>query len=174
MSSEPCVEQVSDNFIAYLRSEINDPGVDYDIPMTRILGGYDTFTYHFGLRGVQQELAKPLVLRLFRESDNPDKAIRESVVQNVLAEKGYPVPSVSITCTDKSYLGGAFLVMEFVPGKTMFEASIKEPATPLGTIHAKLHSIDPEPIVESLRRQGLEERNYQLDGRFVWLHEKSL
>ena len=93
MASEPSLEQVSDNLIAYLRSEINDPGVGYDAPLTRILGGYDTFTYHFRLKGAQKELADRLVLRLFRESNNPDKAIREGVVQNVLAEQGYPAPS---------------------------------------------------------------------------------
>lgn len=171
MASEPSLEQVSDNLIAYLRSEINDPDVDYDAQLTRILGGYDTFIYHFRLKGVQKELADRLVLRLFRESNNPDKAIREGVVQNVLAEQGYPAPSVFFTCTNKSLLGGAFLIMEFLPGKTMLGAAMENPGTVLGTIHAKLHSIDPEPIAKALRDQGFEEPSYRISGRYFWLNE---
>jgi hypothetical protein len=94
--------------MAYLRSELKNTNIDYDNPLTPIVGGYETFTYHFKLKGVQFELAKPLVLRLFKEYRNPDQAVDESAVQNALVAQGYPVPSVLFTGTDKAHLGSAF------------------------------------------------------------------
>jgi aminoglycoside phosphotransferase (APT) family kinase protein len=179
-SAKP-LEQVSDKLMAYLRTELNNTNIGYDIPLTPIVGGYETFTYHFKLKGVQSELAKPLVLRLFQEYRDPGQAIGESTVQNALAALGYPVPSVLFTGTDKAHLGGAFLIMEFLPGESMLVAAEEDMPLLLGKAHAALHNIDPAPLQKALIVKGLDEHGYRLNGRlngwsnkskiFPWLEE---
>ena len=80
MSTEVSVEQISDNLLEYLKSELDSSGINYDVPLTRLFGEDETFTYHFKLQGAQQGFSKHLVLRLFREPRGPDQAVWESVV----------------------------------------------------------------------------------------------
>ncbi|MCZ6678380.1 MAG: phosphotransferase, partial [Candidatus Poribacteria bacterium] len=143
------------------------------VPLTPILGGYEAFTYHFKLKGVQPELAKPLVLRLFRRYRNPDQAIRESVVQNALTAQGYPAPSVLFTGTDKAHLGGVFLIMNFLPGENMLAAAGQDMPSMLGKAHAALHNISSAPLLNALGAQGFEERHFRLSGRLRSLSTKS-
>ena len=49
MSTEVSVEQISDNLLAYLKCELNRSGINYDIPLTQLLGRYKTFIYYFKL-----------------------------------------------------------------------------------------------------------------------------
>ena len=184
-SPEPSLDQVSTQLIAYLRAELHDPGLDYDQPPIPIRGGYEAFTYHFKLQSrprsqsqlrsqsQRPELAKPLVLRLFQRYRNPIQAIRESAVQNALAGQGHPAPAVLFTGTDKAQLGGAFLIMAFLPGQNMLAAA--EPAdlpTMLGQTHAALHALSAEPLLKNLQAQGFAERQVRLAGRLAWLQEK--
>jgi len=180
-NAENSLDPVSDKLMAYLRTELNNTNISYDISLTPIVGGYEAFTYHFTLKGVQSELAKPLVLRLFQEYRNPDQAIGECAVQNALAAQGYPVPSVWFTGTDKAHLGGAFLIMDFLPGETMMAAADEDMPSMLGKAHAALHKIDPTPLRKALTVQGFEEQRYRISGRlnllstkckiFPWLEE---
>ena len=164
---------MSDNLLAYLKCELNRSEISSDIPLTRLLGGYETFTYHFKLQGAQQGFSKHLVLRLFREPRGPDQAVWESVVQNVLASQGYPAPSVYLACTDKTQLGGVFIIMEFLPGETMWEAAFEESSVLLGTAHAGLHDLPMAPLVDALQEHGFDEHRYRISGRYVWLKDKS-
>jgi aminoglycoside phosphotransferase (APT) family kinase protein len=180
-NSEKSLDQVSKKLIAYLRTALNNDNVRYDVPLTPILGGYETSIFHFKLKGVRSELARPLVLRLFQESRNPEQVTGESAVQNALAAQGYPVVSVSFTSTDKEHLGGAFLIMDFLPGETMLAAADEDMPLMLGKAHAALHDIDPTPLIEGARALGFEEQSYRLGGRlgrlfakcrlFPWLEE---
>ncbi len=165
MSSEVSLERISDGLLGYLKSELNSSEISYDIPLTQIVGGFETFTCHFKLRGAQRKFSKPLVLRLFHESRSPDQAVWESAVQNVLASQGFPAPLVYFTCTDKTYLGGAFMIMELMPGETMWAASFEDSSSLLGTEHARFHDIAIKPVVRALREHGFEEHRYRLSGR---------
>jgi aminoglycoside phosphotransferase (APT) family kinase protein len=167
------LEQISDKLLAYLRTKLNNTDVSYDISLTPMVGGYEAFTYRFKLKGVQSELDKPLVLRLFQEYRNPEQAISEGAVQNALAAQGYPVPSVWFTSTDKAYISGAFLIMDFLPGETMLTANVAEMPSMLGKAHAVLHNLDPTPLRKTLNFQGFIEQRYQLSGRLKWLTTKS-
>ncbi len=116
-------------------------------------------------------MAKPLVLRLFPEYREPEDAVGESEVQNALAGFGFPVPRVHFTCADKAILGGAFFIMEFVEGEDMLTAASETFPEKLGELHAALHKIDIEPLIEE---QGLSEHELQqlgLDGIYNWLKE---
>jgi len=84
----------------------------------------------------------------------------------------YPVPSVWFSCTDKAHIGGAFLIMDFLPGETMLAAADEDMPSMLGKAHAALHNIDPAALRRALTVQGFEEQRYRLSGRLKWLTTK--
>ncbi|MHA2127642.1 MAG: phosphotransferase family protein [Promethearchaeota archaeon] len=153
------LDQITDQLIIYLRDEFHDSTIDYALPVTQLKGGFETFMYKFKLKNVKEELNQPLVLRLYPEHYDPDNAVWESTIQSNLADEGYPVPKAHLICTDKSILGGAFLIMEFLSGEPMMKASKNVPEQ-LGKTHAKLHKIDPKSLIKSLKKHGFNKNQY--------------
>lgn len=147
--------------------------IDYDSPLTQLLGGVQTYIYRFKLKGVQEELSKSLILRLYPQFYGTRNATWESTVQNVLTREGYPVAQAYFICTDMSILGGAFFIMDFLPGKPMMTAPLETIPEILGKTHAALHSIDPEPLIKSLSEQGIDKNAWRLSNLFDWLKESA-
>ncbi|MFX0031006.1 MAG: phosphotransferase family protein [Candidatus Hermodarchaeota archaeon] len=167
------IDQISEKLITYLRDRLNDSMIDYDSPLTLLPGGFQTYIYRFKLNGVREELSKSLILRLYPQFYGTRNAIWESVVQNVLVSEGFPVAQAYFTCTDMSILGGAFFIMDFLPGKPMMIEPIETIPKMLGKTHAALHSIDPEPLIESLSEQGIDKHMWRQGILFDWLKEKA-
>ncbi|MFX0083837.1 MAG: phosphotransferase family protein [Candidatus Hodarchaeota archaeon] len=157
--NEKSPEQISVKLITYLRDELHDINVNYASPITQLKGGFETFMYYFKLKNVKEELNQYLVLRLYPEHYGPENAVWEGIIQNTLADEGYPVPKVHLICTDKSILGGAFLIMEFLSGEPMMTASKNVPEI-LGKTHAKLHKIDPKLLIKALKKHGFNKNQY--------------
>ena len=82
-------------------------------------GGYDATILRFGLRGAPNSFSGPLVLRLFQATADVQRAPREAAVQNALAELGYLAPRVLVAEVRTVPLGGPFLIMECMPGRTL-------------------------------------------------------
>lgn len=116
-------------------------------------------------------MARPLILRLFPEYYNSEQAVLESVVQNVLAARGFPVPRVHFTCTDKSILGGAFFIMDFIEGENMLAALLGTFPERLGELQATLHDIDAGPVIKALEEKGISEHHVRLDTRYDLLKQ---
>ena len=167
------IDQISEKLITYLRDDLNNSTIDYDSPLAQLQGGYETYTYRFKLSGIREELSKPLVLRLYPQFYGTRNAIWESTIQNVLASEGYPVSKVHVTCTDMSILGGAFFIMEFLPGKLLMNAPLETVPDILGKTHAALHRIDPTAVIKKLSEQGIEEDGYRLTSRLDWLNDRA-
>ena len=152
--------QIAGKLIIYLRDELNDSAIEYDLPLTQLQGGFETATYQFRLKGVQNELNQRLVLRLYPEYVDPEEVFWDACVQNALADTGYPVAKAYLTCVDKSILGGAFFIMDFLPGKPMAKAPIETKFDILADTHVALHRIDPGPTIKLLNKQGFDENRY--------------
>ena len=176
--------EMSVKLIDYLRKELDSKSVDYLEPLTRLTGGYETLICRFQLSGVDERLSKPLIIRLFAENSDPNQPLKESVVQNTLADLGYPVPAVYFTCTDKTVLGGAFFIMDYSEGETLeiMNAPLEQAVDIFGTLHARMHNIDPEPIFKKITEAGVDIRLLKLGGwlegfrtyvnfNFNWLNE---
>jgi aminoglycoside phosphotransferase (APT) family kinase protein len=167
------IDQVSGKLIAYLRDQLNEPMIGYESALTQLEGGFETHIYRFELKGAHKEFTKPLVLRLYPESSGIGSVVWESIVQNALAAEGYPVAKVRMLCVDMSILGGAFFIMDFLPGEAMAAAPVETIPELLGKAHAALHSIDPKPLVKSLGERGIDESLCRLDNRFEGLKDKA-
>lgn len=168
MTREPTETQVADGLLAHLRAELGEPDLAYAEPPVRMAGGFDTMTYGFRLEGAAGEWSRPLILRAFRQHDDPNRARWESAVHATLARLGYPAPGVLLTCALAEALGGAFIVMERVPGRMML-ADILQPSrlifllprilieVPrlLAETQARLHDLDAAALLTALEDEGL-------------------
>jgi aminoglycoside phosphotransferase (APT) family kinase protein len=94
-------------------------------------------------------------------------------VQNVLAGEGYPVARVHVVCTDLSILGGAFFIMDHLPGQLLAVARPETVPGLLGKTHAELHNIDSAPLIKALDDKSIAEHDYRLASRFDWLRDKA-
>jgi len=165
--------QLSEKLIAYLRDELKNPEVDYAENLEQLQGGYETAIYRFQLKCVPKEVSQSLVLRLYPQFYGIQNALWESKVQNVLAATGYPVAKVHFVCTDMSILGGAFFIMDYIPGQPLMSAALETVLEILGTTHAELHKIDPAKLIDMLQEAGISEYGYRLESRFETLKQKT-
>ena len=153
-------ERVGTALLAYLRARYSPEPISYAEPLTPIAIGVETWVYAVHLREGPAALHGPLVLRLFPPSAEPLCARFEQVVQNTVAELGYPAPRVLLVCEDVAVLGGPFLLMERVPGRMMLDSLF-------GGGNLMLHA--PRLVIEALTRlprtlADMQLRLHQLDG----------
>lgn len=171
MNDDQRLTDIKEHVLTYLRSELDNPRLSYVSLPTPVTGGFDTRIFRFQLKGAPNEVAYPLILRLFKTSSH-HRALFESAVQNAVAASGYPAPRVFFTCTDESVLGGSFMIMELMPGQPMFNLPIENVSDMLAKAHLHLHSIDVEAIRTALDVAGIRRDRYSIDDRLGWLVEQ--
>jgi len=69
-------------------------------------------------------------------------------------------------CEDKSVLGGAFIVMERVPGRVMlqiFSPMLFRMSRLMAESQARLHDVDPAPVLRALDTVEIDPKQYALD-----------
>ena len=164
------LDKMSVKLIDYLCKELDSESVTYLEPLTRLTGGYETFICRFQLSGVDERLSRPLILRVFAEHSSQGQPVMENTVHNVMADLGFPVPVVHSTCMDKAVLGNAFLIMDFSEGDTLLESGLAfdQIFKILGNLHAKMHSIDSEPIIQKIIEIGWDIGSFNFDGKLEW------
>jgi len=135
----------------YLREKLQNPVLNYATPPTRFGQGQENYTYRFELKEAPPNIPKHLVLRLYREM-NRGFALKERTMQNILVENNFPAAKVHFACIELEPLGGEFIVMDFIHGKTMFEVvPPKNLPKMLAETHVALHKIDPTSLIERLK-----------------------
>jgi aminoglycoside phosphotransferase (APT) family kinase protein len=172
---------IQEKLLAYLREALEKPDLQYSESLVPLQGGYETAIYRFQLAGAPAGLSQPLVLRLYPAFYSTGNAHWESAIQNVMVEVGYPAAKAHLLCTDMAVLGGAFFIMDLIPGQPLLYAPPEKVMVILGQSHAALHLIDPEPVVTALKAGGLDQYIYNLgittesieraSGKMPWLRE---
>jgi len=153
-------EHPDERLLIYLRQRLQRPAVAYLRSPVRIAGGFDTHIYVLQLACVPPAFSGRLIARIFRDPDGSARATAEGALQNALADAGYLVPRVVDVCTDAAILGGAFTLMHCVAGQTLLAAMARPTMlwrTPqlLARAHARLHAIDPLPIIRAIEGAGV-------------------
>ena len=153
-------EHPDERLLIYLRQRLQRPAVAYLQSPVRIAGGFDTHIYVLQLACVPPAFSGRLIARIFRDPDGSARATAEGALQNALADAGYLVPRVVDVCTDAAILGGAFTLMHCVAGQTLLAAMARPTMlwrTPqlLARAHARLHAIDPLPIIRAVEGAGV-------------------
>ncbi len=141
--------------LEYLRARLGEPGLEFSESPASVSGGFDTRIFAFRLRRAPPAYTGPLILRLLGPHDNPARALREAVTQNTLAELGYPAPRSLLATADLAPLGGAFLVMERLPGKALTEAGVFRIRRLLLEMQLRLHALDADVLLRALEREDM-------------------
>ena len=159
--SKQNINIVSDNLLSFLRDEIGDTKVDYEVPPSKIHGGLETSTFKFQLKNIHSSLAGLLALRVFDKLDRPKhQAIVERTIHNALVDQGLPVPYVHFACSDVEYFGYPFLIREFLSGKILPFVFGNDTNIVLGKTHAKLHIADPTSLNKDLIKECFVNRHF--------------
>ncbi len=141
--------------LGYLRTQLGAPGLEFSEPLTAITGGFDTRIFAFRLSGAPPTLSGPLILRLLGPHHEPGRVLRERATQNALADQDYPAPRVFLASTDPTHLGGAWLIMERLPGKPLLEAGLFRIGRVLVETQWRLHALDARALLRALDQEGL-------------------
>jgi len=140
------IVRISNKLLSYLKEELKDSGIGYSSGLEKLSGGHETSTYRFRLNGAHEDLSQPLVLRLYPEFSSLDKVMWESTIQSVLAEEGLPVAKAGFVNIDKSILGKAFFIMEYLRGSDIVGLYLSPPD------NAVVISVDEKPAIQALER----------------------
>jgi aminoglycoside phosphotransferase (APT) family kinase protein len=171
-------EAPDERLLAYLRERLQQPAAAYLRPPIRIAGGFDTRIYALQLVHMPPAFSGRLIVRIFRDPNGGQRAAAEGALQNALADAGYLVPRVIDVCTDATVLGGAFILMHCIKGQTLL-AAMTRPAmlwrAPrlLASAHARLHALNPLPILRAVERAGVLSALASTDGMFVRLQART-
>jgi aminoglycoside phosphotransferase (APT) family kinase protein len=113
--------EVAQRLRDHLARAFGCPDAVYIAGPTRIQGGFDAAIFGFTLDRVPA-LAGPLILRLSRADADPVRVKLETIIQNTLADMGFPAPRVLAAESDPGVLGGPFMVMTRLAGQTLAHA----------------------------------------------------
>ena len=120
-----------------------------------LLGGLDATTYKFKLRGME-----PMVLRLLSSDRRAEEIKRLHIHSQALIQSKVKAPKVYWIGEDKSLLGGVFAIMEFFPDPLLAGLPDHIQLKILGESHAEMHNLSTTQIINELKKQGLNEKDF--------------
>jgi aminoglycoside phosphotransferase (APT) family kinase protein len=151
-----------------LKRELDDPSLEYGAGPLRISGGNENDIFGFQLRAAPEPFDQPLVARVFGAGATVEQARREAAVHQAVIEQGLAAPRVLLVGDELSGVGGAFLIMERVTGRSGVELLrpspllLRLPSLLADTMFA-LHRLDHEALFTAVEASGLDRRSVVLD-----------
>ncbi len=180
-----------------LRDRLACPELEWAEPPQKIQGGAENLTLALGLAGAPPGLRGPLILRRYRPDRDPSGVRFEGAVHGAIAGLGYPAPQVLLVCCDPAPIGGAYLVMERVPGRVLLgeitrleevfasarstlahlprmvgEALFRVPRE-LARWQARLHALDAKPVIGAVERAGFTPDEFSARARLDDLEQRA-
>lgn len=192
--NKPAFTNVYSDLISYLRQRLERPSLDYLEPPTLMGEGTGTWIFSFSLLDAPAEFDHPLILRLLVSRDEFMQIDLESIVQNSVADQGFPAPRVLLASKEVDELGYPFMIMLRVSTDYFMTAStlvarlsrairpllevshiISEPLELQMEGLARLHSLDPAVLEKSLLEYGMNGSLLSADRRledvFSWIEK---
>ena len=146
---------LADRLLSHLRGRLG-ADVGFAEAPAPLSGGFDTTILAFRLSGAPADWSEPLILRVMTRTDQGPRVLREAAIHEALVQAGFPAPRVLLHDTQLAPLGLPFLVMERLPGETMWSAVAKGSvpailAMPrrLAELQARLHRLGGESLRDS-------------------------
>ena len=138
---------VADELLSYLQIRKGITAAYLEAPKT-VPDGWETYTYRLRLHGrgvLPTPWRGPLALRVYAGPEGLPRLRREEALQQYLVEQNYPVARPVLAEKDPGFLGGPFLLMEWVEGEMLLNRLLRDylsfwwaPAR-LAEVHARLH-----------------------------------
>jgi len=163
---------LNDRLLACLRERLGS-AVSYTEPPAPISGGFDTIIHGLRLSGATGDWSGALILRIMRRGTSGARVRREAAAHAALDKGGFPVPRVLLAEPDPALLGSPFLIMQRLPGETMWSAAAKARSMApllgvprrLAEIHAELHRVSGELLRESAHTFAVDLATMGVDAR---------
>ena len=139
---------VAAEFLSYLQIRKGWNGLGYLRAPEPVPDGWETYTYRLqlhGRRGLPLALRRPLALRVYAGPEGLPGLRRDWALQRRLFGMHYPVARPLLREEDPGFLGGPFLLMEWVEGETMFDRLARDYLAftwapwQMADLHARLH-----------------------------------
>ncbi|WP_115071395.1 aminoglycoside phosphotransferase family protein [Synechococcus sp. UW179B] len=147
-------QEINEGLLSFIHEQTGR-GVIYEQEPIPLLGGIDATTYKFKLRGME-----PMVLRLLGSDRGAEEVKRLQIHSQVLIQSNIKAPKVHWVGEDKSALGGVFAIMEFFPDPLLSEQPGDIQLKILGKSHAEMHNLSTTQIINELKKQGLNEKDF--------------
>jgi aminoglycoside phosphotransferase (APT) family kinase protein len=186
---------LSARLLDFLCQRLGNSALTYAARPIEFKGGFESRVYSFVLAGAPPAFEGPLVLRVLRRVEDPERARREAVVHNTVAEHGFPAPRVLIAVTTPEELDAPFLIMQRAPGATMlaqFEGLgrgrpsgelvrvligmariLRETISRLAQTQARLHRLPGDLLLRAFEREGLTVGAITFDGKLQGMFDKT-
>lgn len=158
------MEAPDEPLLVWLRARLG-PSVSYTAPPARLTGGFDTVTMAFQIERAPPDLPKDLILRILPPAAPVLRLRREVATHEALVSAGFPAPRIYLHEEDPAPLGGAFIVMERLPGTNMWDGAMGRTGEKrhlltlsrrLAEAHALLHRIDGKQLSASAQSHGID------------------
>ncbi len=166
MIHELPIKEIENRFFKYLEEQLGPFTIEEHL--TQMKGGNEAYLYRFKVSGIEG-MEGTQVLRLFPSFYGDEKAEWEAMIQNLLHERGIPVPKSLLSSRDMGIIGGCFLVMDYIEGETIDPGDDMSILTLAAKTQARLHQLDGKPISERIFALGHSENSHNLTGRTNWL-----
>jgi len=160
------VEEIETRFNNFLKKQVGDFKITEHL--NQMIGGNEAYLYRFQVKGIMG-MENSQVLRLFPSFYGDEKAEWEAMIQNMLNERGLPIPKAHLSSRDMTILGGSFLVMDFVEAEAIDPLKDLDNLKIAARTQAELHQIDGKPISEAILALGHSARSHSIEGRIEWL-----
>lgn len=147
-------QEINEELLSFIHKQTGR-GVIYEQKPIPLLGGIDATTYKFKLRGMN-----PMVLRLLGSDRSAEEVKRLQIHSQALIQSNIKAPKVYWVGEDKSALGGVFAIMEFFPDPLLSEQPGDIQLKILGKSHAEMHNLSTTQIINELKKQGLNEKDF--------------
>jgi aminoglycoside phosphotransferase (APT) family kinase protein len=174
----PAAPAVTSVFLRHLESRLGVRGLGYAEEPVLIPDGWETYIYRFRLASavaLPPKWARPLVLRVYACIEGLPRLRHEYVAQQCMARHGYPVARPLLLEGDAHLLGGPFMVMQAIPGRTLLDLMLWRPwrvidgPAKMAALHARLHRLPvedfPAPAGPFLERRLDEMRGWVTEYR---------
>lgn len=155
-------DDIGGHLLSCLAQRLGASSLQFAEPPLPVSGGFDTRIFAFRLPGGPAELSGPLILRLLSARHDPIRVSRERAVHDALTRANYPAPKIFVAETDTAPLGGAFLIMERMPGRPLPENQIFNIGGVVAATQARLHAIDPRDFFSAGESFSLDRHRKQL------------
>ena len=119
---------VSESLRDYLRYRLGVADLHFLKAPASITEGYSTYIYRFQLGAneeLPEEFQRPLILRAYSSICGLSQLQHEAAVQHHMHAMGYPVAEPLLVEESDSLLGGPFMIMELLPGRTLLDELFK-------------------------------------------------
>jgi len=157
--SDPAsTDEVGLALLAYLAVHWSADSLGYDVPLSPIVNGWETYAYRFRLRAhasLPRRWQVPLILRIYSSPEGSGRAGREFAAQAYLQRLRYPVAAPLLLENSPQVFGGPFMIMQEASGELLPDYLYHRPwriwdlPAKMADCHARLHWLPIEGFLSS-------------------------